>query len=270
VPQSPTGGRPTGPADLREAAFLAKEAEKAEAAALAKQTVTAKRLATVAKAKAASVKPAKITTLIPPAGVLPKYATREAWMLAAVEAMRPWFVEVGAEVGPIRISVGWAGGRGSNIGKGIRGQCWASHTVADRIPAIFVTPDQSDPLTIAGIILHEMNHAADDGLSGHRGTFAKTAKALGFLPPWTSSEGKSLDLIVCLTDLLAELGTFPHSPIGDKSHGLTGQAPGKPPVQGTRMLKLVCGVDGYLVRTTQKWIEVGLPSCPDGHMMDLA
>jgi hypothetical protein len=237
-----------------------------------------------------------IHKLIPPAGLLPKlteptpppivetalptvavtnvdapiHPTREAWMLAAVEAMRPWFVDVNAEVGPVRISVGWAGGRGSNIGTGIRGQCWASHTVADRIPAIFVTPDQSDPLTIAGIILHEMNHAADDGLSGHRGTFAKTAKALGFLPPWTSSEGKSPELIARLTDLLAEVGTFPHSPIGDKSHGLTGQAPGKPPVQGTRMLKLVCGVDGYLVRTTQKWIEVGLPSCPDGHMMDLA
>lgn len=189
-----------------------------------------------------------------------KYDTREAWMLAAVEAMRSWFVEVGAEVGTVRISIGWAGGRSAK-GKGIRGQCWASHTVADGIPAIFVTPDQSDPIIILGIVLHEMNHAADNCLSGHRGTFAKTAKALGFVAPWTSSEGKTPELVERLTALLADLGTFPHGAINDKAHGLTGLSPARPPIQTTRMLKIVCEADGYTVRTTQKWIDLGLPAC---------
>lgn len=30
------------------------------------------------------------------------------------------------------------------------------------------------------------------------------------------------------------------------------------------MLKLVCPEDGYTVRTTRKWLEVGQPSCPCG------
>lgn len=198
-----------------------------------------------------------------------KYDTREAWMLAAVEAMRPWFVDVNAEVGPVRISIGWPGGRSAK-GKGIRGQCWASHTVADGIPAIFVTPDQSDPILILGIILHEMNHASDNCLSGHRGTFAKTAKALGFLAPWTDSSGKTDELIEKLTNLLADLGTFPHGAINDKAHGLTGLSPARPPVQTTRMILLTCSVCGYIVRTTRKWIDIGTPSCPNGDPLEEA
>lgn len=201
----------------------------------------------------------RITTELP--APAPKYETREAWMLAAVDAMRPWYVEIDSEVPPVRISVGWPGGRSAK-GKGVRGQCWASHTVADRIPAIFVGPDQSDPLTIIGIILHEMNHAADDGLSGHRGAFAKNAKALGFLPPWTSSEGKTPELVERLTALLKDLGAFPHGAITDRSHGITGLGAGRPAVQTTRMLKVWCDEDGYTLRATAKWLNVATPLCP--------
>lgn len=43
--------------------------------------------------------------------------------------------------------------------------------------------------------------------------------------------------------------------------------PWVPPKQSTRMIKLVCPADGYAVRTTRKWIEVGLPRCPCGREM---
>lgn len=197
----------------------------------------------------------------------PLHPTREAWMLAAVEKMRPWYVEAGLQAVPdVSISIGWAGGRGSK--KGVRGQCWASHTTANGIPAIFVTPDQSDPFTILGIILHEMNHASDDGLSGHKGTFAKQAAALGFVKPWTSSEGKTDELAERLKGLLADLGPFPHGAITDKSHGLTGQSPLAPPVQSTRMLKVFCEACGYTLRATKKWLEIAVPACPvDGDGM---
>ena len=33
---------------------------------------------------------------------------------------------------------------------------------------------------------------------------------------------------------------------------------------GTRMLKLECASCGYVIRTTKKWIEVGLPVCHCG------
>ncbi len=39
---------------------------------------------------------------------------------------------------------------------------------------------------------------------------------------------------------------------------------------GTRMLKVECPDCGYTVRTTAKWIEVGLPTCPCGCEMEAA
>jgi hypothetical protein len=283
---SPTNGQPTGPADLREAWYRERlAAEAAEAAAALDQPARkpkARKPAAAKPAKGPAAQMALLTllTLPEPAPIaipkapakakrLPKpiHPTREAWMLAAVDAMRPWFVEVGSKVGPVAISVGWPGGRGSK--KGVRGQCWASHTTANKLPAIFVSPDQSDPFTIAGIILHEMDHAADDGHSGHKGEFAKVAKTLGFLPPWTSSEQKTPELTKRLKALLKVLGTFPHGAITDKTHGLTGQGPTAPPVQTTRMLKVQCTACGCIIRMTAKWIEdAGLPTCGCGGIME--
>lgn len=39
--------------------------------------------------------------------------------------------------------------------------------------------------------------------------------------------------------------------------------------QTTRLIKLACPACGYTVRTTQKWLDVGLPVCPCGDMMGL-
>ncbi len=52
-----------------------------------------------------------------------------------------------------------------------------------------------------------------------------------------------------------DLGPFPHA-------GLVAGAGG--PRQTTRLLKLACADCGYTVRTTAKWIAVGLPVCPCG------
>jgi hypothetical protein len=41
----------------------------------------------------------------------------------------------------------------------------------------------------------------------------------------------------------------------------------KPGVQGTRMLKVECPDCGYTLRTTRKWLDTGLPSCPAGNEM---
>lgn len=39
---------------------------------------------------------------------------------------------------------------------------------------------------------------------------------------------------------------------------------------GSRLLKLECPNCGYVVRTTQKWLDTGLPSCHCGHDMEPA
>jgi hypothetical protein len=195
--------------------------------------------------------------------------TREGWMLRAVDVMRPWFPD-GHTVPQVRISFGWPGGRGSKAG--VRGQCW--YTTDDSLPAIFISPDQTDEATVLGIILHELVHAS--GQSNHTPSgFGKVAGPLGFMPKWTSSENKTEELTAKLAELAAQLGPMDHARVNN-AQGLYGTSAARPPVQSTRMLKLTCqeqhdngDLDGYLVRTTSKWIAAGLPLCPEGHDMVL-
>lgn len=39
---------------------------------------------------------------------------------------------------------------------------------------------------------------------------------------------------------------------------------------GSRLLKCECPACGYVIRTTQKWLDVGVPTCPCGEEMEAA
>ena len=67
--------------------------------------------------------------------------------------------------------------------------------------------------------------------------------------------------------LAKKLGPFPHAVI-KPLHGLGGVGPERPPVQSTRMLKVMCPGCGYTVRATRKWLDIGVPACPDGDTME--
>lgn len=211
------------------------------------------------------------------AGPMPLYLTREAWMQAAIETFRPWLTEAGADVpAGVRVSVGWPGGRGNK--QHVVGQCWMASAVADRIPMIFVSPVQDNPIDVLETILHELIHAA--GNHGHRGAFRKVGLALGFLDPMTASPA-SEELKARLAEVAEKLGPYGHSRIiARDTLGATiipgaGVAAGEgelapPPVQGTRMIKAACRDCGYTVRLTRKWIAVAVPQCPVHHLdMDI-
>lgn len=180
--------------------------------------------------------------------------TREEWMIRAANAMRPWFPE-DATVPPVRVSVGWPAGRGSSR---LIGQCW--YSTDDSVPALFVSPALNAESAVLDTLLHEMVHAAVGAGQGHKGKFVTVAKALGFTKPWRSTPC-SPELQERIALLAAALGPFPHARVSKASPGQ------RPEVQSTRMLKVVCDEDGYMVRTTRKWLDVGLPTCPDGHEM---
>lgn len=188
---------------------------------------------------------------------------REAWLTTAARALAEWFSEIeDAEVPPFRVSVGWPGGRGPK--SSVRGQCWPTCSAEDGVAQIFISPTQVDTETTLGILLHEMIHAVDDCASGHRGNFVRIAKALGFVSKYTSSTNRTDELTERLQGLAERLGDFPSAAI------VTGRAADTPAKQGTRMLKVVCPEDGYTLRTTQKWIDIGLPTCPCGVEMEQA
>jgi hypothetical protein len=90
--------------------------------------------------------------------------------------------------------------------------------------------------------------------------FRGKATAIGLVGKMTATTVGE-ELLPKLTAIAERLGDYPHSVL---------KPSGKEKVQTTRMLKLECPEDGYIVRTTAKWLDVGYPSCPCGTEMEEA
>lgn len=190
----------------------------------------------------------------------PKFKTREQWLEAAVKELSKIFVKAGFEVPQVRVSVGWPGGRGKKAG--VVGQCFASTSTADKVAQIFVTPTVSDSLSVLATMAHELVHAVDDCQDGHKKNFIRIAKAIGFVPAWTSSENRSDELTEKLQKIVDRLGTFPHAVIRPEE---------RPVVQRTYMRKVVSreNPDFFVRMTVGKIEEFGLPTDPWGFEMEL-
>lgn len=75
------------------------------------------------------------------------HPTREAWLLAAIDAMRPDFADAGLSlVAGIRVSCGFPS-RSAVAARSRRiGECWRPEAAADGIPQILVSPLLADPV----------------------------------------------------------------------------------------------------------------------------
>lgn len=190
-----------------------------------------------------------------------EFATREAWLMTAINHMRPWFEEMDHELPEnIRISTGWT----KRAGKHAIGWTWVTEVAADKVNNVFISPELDDSITVLGVVAHELCHVADDCNNGHTGPFKAMWATLGFEGKATcSTPGEDLkdrfEALVCI------MGDYPHA----KMTVGAGSSKTGAPKQGTRMIKLVCEEDGYTARTTQKWLDVGMPSCPCGAEMQL-
>lgn len=178
-----------------------------------------------------------------------KHPNRESWLLAATENLRNgMFLDQGALIPNVRVSVGFPGGRGS---KKAIGQIWHAQACTDSIPQVFVSPIISDPIRALDILVHELIHAVFPK-DGHKGAFASLAKGLGLVGKMTATEAGP-ELSKRLNAIASDLGEYPHASINldDRKK------------QGTRMLKGECSDCGYTVRLTKKWVELlGAPLCP--------
>jgi hypothetical protein len=184
---------------------------------------------------------------------------REEWLTKLIESMRPLYKKVDAKVPKkIRVTCGWPSKRAFSNKNRVIGECWDAKASHDKSVEVFISPAVSDTLEVAEIVAHELVHAC--GAKGHRGDFRKIAEAIGLEGPMRSTHaGKELK--ERLNALAKPLGKYPHAKL-DTLH---------PPTKkdGTRLLKVMCEDCGYVVRTTQKWIDVGFPTCPCGGGMEL-
>ena len=195
--------------------------------------------------------------------------TREQWLELAVLKLTPLFTEVDVELPRVRVSVGWPSKGGLKATGKVVGQCWKGCVSTDGVAQVFISPVLGgDIVQTLGILIHELVHASDDCESGHKGHFTKTVRAIGLQgKPTATVVGEDSELAERLRGIAKELGEYPHAAMDvmevERERTRTKQT--------TRMLKLECPNDGYIARTTAKWLdELGAPRCPCGMEMELA
>lgn len=182
--------------------------------------------------------------------------TREEWLMAATEELRPVFREAGYDLPPtVRASIGWPS-RGATSATGRIGECWLTVAVEDKVHEIFISPRLSDPIKILGVLVHELVHTLFGPEEVHGARFRKAALAVGLqgrMPATTEGEA----LVETLRGIISRIGDYPGS------HIKVSQRMAK--ADKCRLVKAECPGCGYIIRTTRRWIdEVGLPICPCG------
>lgn len=179
-----------------------------------------------------------------------KTLTREEWLQAGINGLKGMFAEIGESIPEVYVSVGFPkGSRGK--GKTI-GQCHPAILSGDEKAHVFIHPCLTDSAQVLAVLAHELIHALDNCESGHKGRFAKVAKAFGLDGKMTATTAGA-DLVERLNVLIALLGEYPHATLTESDKGK----------QSTRMIKCECEECGYVVRTSRKWIdEMGAPICP--------
>ncbi len=179
--------------------------------------------------------------------------TREGWLAAATDAMRPMFAEAGLLIPTtIRFAIAFpsAGSRGKAVG-----ECWQAEASADKHHTIIVRADMAHPVEVLAVLLHENIHASLPMGTGHGPKFRRAALALGLTGPMRATI-PTPEMAQCLNTLAKVIGPLPH---GRLNFGFG--ADDKPKKQSTRMLKAACGC-GYTIRLSRLWAETALPECP--------
>jgi hypothetical protein len=182
-----------------------------------------------------------------------KFDTREAWLSAAADALRPTFLtRAGALVPEVRVGVG---SLGRNVT--VAGVCFKPDSAEDGVAQVYINPILGDVVEVLACLSHELIHVINWD-AGHGAPFQKIFKAMGH-------EGSALSIGVTdeyreeLAALAEELGEYPHSKIKTETV-VTPQGRekirvvGAPKTQTTRMLKIVCGGCGMISRTSNLWM----------------
>lgn len=192
-----------------------------------------------------------------------QHKTREEWLQAAARILADHIARSAPYDSPdnLRFACGWPLGTRKAKGK-VLGQCFSHTCSKDGTYEIFITPALDDPAKVLGTLLHEMLHATVGLEHGHKGAFAIIARKVGLEGKMTATV-PGPDLATKIATWLKILGTYPHATLS----AVEEDAPGRKK-QGTRLLKVICPACGYTVRTTAKWIDEGLPTCPCGTEME--
>jgi hypothetical protein len=179
-----------------------------------------------------------------------KKLNREEWLNTLRQAVSPLFAASEFPLPDnIRVSCGFPKG-----GRKAVGQCWSTEASEDGTYEIFISPVLADTAIVAATLVHELCHAAAGTEAKHKGEFKRCAEAMGLEGKMTATHAGE-NLAIHLSSLVP--GPYPHAELTLKTRAK----------EGTRLIKVQCPQCDYTVRTTRKWLEVGVPTCPCGTEM---
>lgn len=185
--------------------------------------------------------------------------TREQWLnTVAEEVATEIFAPAGFTVPKnVRYTCGFPS-RSALRGRNQRiGECWPMGASGDATFEICVSPIISDAVRAADILVHEMVHATVGLKCGHRGPFAKCARAVGLEGKLTNTvAGEALK--ARLATIINKVGSYPHA--GLKASVMS-------PSSTRPMVKIYCPHceaegDRFIVRIGEYSLARGIPICP--------
>ncbi|PUE40260.1 SprT-like domain-containing protein [Limnohabitans sp. Bal53] len=177
------------------------------------------------------------------------YTNREAWLLAAVQLLKPIFAAKRYLVpDDVQVSCGFAstGTRSHHIG-----QCWSRGSSTNERNQIFISPALGDPVQVLDTLVHELVHAVDNCEHKHGKEFKKIALSVGLEGAMRSaSAGKALkEQLIKIADAL---GSYPHGQL--KVHHVRKISAPRPRAR--------CKSCGFEVPMYKKFLTFGPPLCP--------
>ena len=117
---------------------------------------------------------------------------------------------------------------------------------------------KADSMRVADILLHEMVHTCS-AFHGHKAAFRYIAQGVGLTGKMTATVATDELNERISSELIAVLGRYPHGAVRLTPRGQRGK--------GSRLIKCICDVCEFNMRTTRKWIieahkVKGSMSCP--------
>ena len=180
---------------------------------------------------------------------MPAYKTREEWLLAAVEEIRPIFSLKGHQI-PLDCQVfcGFAstGTRSHHIG-----QCWSRSSSTHDRNQIFISPALHEPADVLDTLVHELVHAVDNCEHKHGKEFKKIALRIGMVGPMRSA-GAGPELKAKLEVVAQALGPYPHGKLKVLHHKAISRS--RP--------RAKCPTCGFQVPMLKRFLAYGAPICP--------